>query len=76
MTQEQIKAIFERVLTWPVARQEDAARMLLLLEGQQGEMYHPSDEEWNAIQEGLEQADRGEVVSDEDMDRLWKQFGA
>jgi hypothetical protein len=76
MTKEQIRDIFDRVLTWPPDRQEQAAQMLLLLEGQEGEMYHPSDDEWEAIQEGLAQAERGEFVSDEDMERLWKRLGA
>jgi predicted transcriptional regulator len=45
---------------------------LLLLEAQEGELYHPSDEEWLASQEGLDQARRGEFVSDEEMQALWK----
>jgi len=46
------------------------------LEAQEGELYHPSDDEWIAIQEGLDQARRGEFASDEEMDALWKRFGA
>jgi hypothetical protein len=75
MTKEQIKAVLDRVLTWPPERQEDAAEMLMLLEAQEGELYHPSDDEWAAIQEGLEQAKRGEFVPDEEMDALWKRHG-
>jgi len=76
MTKAQIKAVLDRVLSWPPERQQDAAEMLLLLEAQEGELYHPSDEEWLAIQEGLDQARRGEFASDEEMDVLWKRFGA
>jgi hypothetical protein len=76
MTKAQIKAVLDRVLSWPPERQQDAAEMLLLLEAQEGELYHPSDEEWLAIQEGLDQARRGEFASDEEMDALWKRFGA
>jgi predicted transcriptional regulator len=72
MSKEQIKAVLDRVLTWPPARQQDAAAMLLWLEAKEGELYHPSDDEWAAIQEGLSQAKRGEFVPDEAMDAFWK----
>jgi hypothetical protein len=72
MTKEQIKAVLDRVLTWPATRQQDAADMLLWLEANEGELYHPSDDEWAAIQEGLAQAKRGEFVPDDEMDAFWK----
>ncbi len=72
MTKEQIKAVLDRVLTWPPERQQDAADMLLWLEAKEGEFYHPSDDEWAAIQEGLAQARRGEFVPEEEMDAFWK----
>ena len=53
-------------------RQQDAADMLLWLEANGGRFYHPSDDEWAAIQEGLEQAKRGEFVPQEEMDAFWK----
>jgi predicted transcriptional regulator len=34
-----------------------------------------SDEERAAVQEGLEQARRGEFVSDDEMDAFWKKYG-
>jgi hypothetical protein len=71
MTKEQIKAVLERVLTWPPERQEEAADLLLHLEAQEGKLYHPSDEEWAAIQEGLDEASRGEFISDEEVEALW-----
>ena len=75
MIKDQIKAVLDRVLTWPPERQADAADMLLMLEAQEGELYHPSDDEWAAIEEGLEQARHGEFVPDEDMDAFWKRHG-
>jgi predicted transcriptional regulator len=74
MTKEQVKEILDRVLTWPPERQEDAAQMLLMLEAQGEDLYHPSDEEWAAIKEGLEQAKRGEFASDEEVAELWKRY--
>ena len=74
MTKAQIKEVLDRVLTWAPERQQEAAELLTLLESQEGELYHPSDEEWLAIQEGLDQARRGEFASDEEMEALWKRF--
>jgi predicted transcriptional regulator len=72
MSKEQIKAVLDRVLTWPPARQQDAADMLLWLEAKEGELYHATAEEQVAIEEGLAQAERGEFVSDGEMDAFWK----
>lgn len=63
MTDDQVKEILDRVLTWPRERREDAAQLLLALEAREGEYYDPVDDEWSAIQEGLAQARRGEAVS-------------
>ena len=71
MSRDEIKAVLDRVLTWPTERQQDAAEMLLWLEAKKGEFYHPSDDEWAAIEEGLEQANRGEFVPDAEMDEFW-----
>lgn len=73
MTRDQIKAVLDRVLTWPPERQEAAADMLMVLESQEGELYHPTDDELAAIREGLEQADRGESISEEELEARWKQ---
>jgi predicted transcriptional regulator len=75
MTKAEIKAVLDRVLSWPAERQQDAAEMLLMLEAEKGDLYHPSEDEWIAIQEGLDQANRGEFASDEEMEALWKRFG-
>jgi predicted transcriptional regulator len=75
MTKDQVKEILDRVLTWPAERQEDAAQLLLELEASEGEFYHPSDEEWAAIEEGLAQAKRGEFVSADEIAELLKPSG-
>ena len=62
MTQDEVKEVLDRVLTWPPERQQDAAQLLLVLEAQEGECYHPTEDELAAIEEGLAQAQRGEFV--------------
>lgn len=75
MTRDQVKEVIERVLTWPLERQEDAAQMLLALEAREGELYHPDDDEWAAIEEGFAQAKRREAVSADEIAVLFKQRG-
>jgi predicted transcriptional regulator len=54
---------------------QDALAVLILNEIEF--MHEPLDDETPAaIQEGLEQARRGEFASDEEMEALWKKFGA
>ncbi len=72
MTTDQVKEVIERVLTWPRERQEDAVQMLLALEDREGELYHPDDDEWAAIEDGLAQARRREAVSANEVAALFK----
>jgi len=45
MSKEQVKAILDRVLTWPDERQEDAAKVLMLMEAQDESLYRLTDEQ-------------------------------
>ena len=62
MTQ-QLKEMIERVKTWPEWRQEDAAYLLEMMEESGTKIYRLSDEERDAVQEGL----KSPVVSDEQL---------
>jgi hypothetical protein len=53
MTQ-QLKEMIERVKTWPEWRQEDAAYLLEMMEESGTKIYRLSDEERDAIREGLD----------------------
>jgi hypothetical protein len=67
MTKEQINSVLERVRSWPQARQEDAALMLLAMERQDATPYRLSEEELADIEDALEEVARGEVASDEEV---------
>ena len=62
MTQE-LSEIIKRVKTWPAWRQEDAAYLLEMMEESGTTIYRLSDEERDAVREGLESP----VVSDADL---------
>lgn len=67
MTKADIEAVFERVRTWPIERQEDAVNVLLRMEAIGTEPYELDDEERAALDEALAEADRGEFASDEEV---------
>jgi predicted transcriptional regulator len=76
MTKEQIEQILERVRTWPAERQEDAAAILLEMEQQDSSFYELSEEELAEIEVALEEADRGEFATDEEMKALFDRYRA
>jgi hypothetical protein len=45
MTKDQVKAVLDRVLTWPPERQEDVAEFLLSVEAQDNSDYRVSSEQ-------------------------------
>jgi hypothetical protein len=56
MSKEQVKAILDRVLTWPIERQEDAAKVLMLMESADENVYRLTDEQVAEV--GRRRADR------------------
>jgi hypothetical protein len=63
------------VSSWPaedIQELEDYARVI---EARRTGIYVMSDDERAAVLRGLEQARRGEFVSDEDVEAFWKRCG-
>ncbi|MFL5137496.1 MAG: hypothetical protein ACJ8C9_02415 [Microvirga sp.] len=74
MTKEQIEAVFDRVRTWPLERQEDAAEMLLMMEEQGVAPYELSEEERVEVEAALAEADRGEFATDEEVEAVFNRY--
>jgi DNA-binding NarL/FixJ family response regulator len=74
MTKKDIEAVLDRVRTWPIERQEDAARTLMRMEAGGTDAYILSDEERADIDEALEEVARGEVASDADVAALFNRL--
>lgn len=66
-----LEDILDKVRSWPAERQEEAARLLEKMEQCGASLYRLSDEERALVEVGLEQANRGELVSDADMEAFW-----
>jgi hypothetical protein len=76
MTKEQVKAVLDRVLSWPQERQEELASIALEIENEVGRHVYPlSKEEWADLKDGIAQADRREFVSEEAMAEADKRYG-
>jgi hypothetical protein len=77
MTKEQVKEILDRVLTWPLERQEDAARMLTEMEEQDAHRYQLTDEQLEEVRRRQSDFAQGRerYATDEEMAALWKKCG-
>ena len=65
-----------KVRELPVERQDEAAEILLSLAAQSDAPVRLDDDTRAAVRLGLQQARRGEFVSDEDMAHFFKRHGA
>jgi predicted transcriptional regulator len=74
MTKEQINAVLESVRSWPQQDQEELVELAREIEARRSGVYVMSDEERVAVQEGLDQARRGEFVPDDEMTAFWKKY--
>jgi hypothetical protein len=74
MNKAQIESLLDRVRTWPQERQEDAARILLAMEGQDMSIYRLSDTERAEIRAALAEVERGEVATDEQVSAVFNRF--
>jgi len=77
MTRDQLKAVLDRVLTWPPERQDDAARVLTAMEEQNASPYHLAKEQVEEVlrrQQDFKEG-RERYATDEEMAALWKKCG-
>jgi predicted transcriptional regulator len=74
MTKKDIEAVLDRVRTWPIERQEDAAQALIRMEAQGTEVYLLSDDERADIEKSLESARRGEFATDEEVAAVFDRY--
>ncbi len=60
-----VETLLERVATWPEEAQAELLQSVVDIETKHFGVYRLSDDERQAVREGLEQARRGEFVPDE-----------
>lgn len=70
MSKPQVKEILDRVLTWSSDRQEDAARLLMLMETQDQAGYGLTEEQAKEVERRLLDTDAPHLTLDEFNERL------
>jgi hypothetical protein len=75
VSKEQVKAILDRVLTWPDERQEDAASILRLMEAQDDGAYQFSVEQAEEIRRRLAGTDAETVTLEQFNDHIRQRLG-
>src|ERR1700694_4763470 len=62
--------VLRKVVELPEDRQDDAARVLMLMLEHDPEQYRLSDEQLRDVQEAIAEVDAGKFASDEEIDRV------
>jgi hypothetical protein len=74
MTKDQVKAVLDRVLTWPPERQEDVAAFLMSVEAQDKSDYRLSDAQLAELQRRRAEKNP-ETLSLGEFDERLRRFG-
>jgi hypothetical protein len=69
------RKLLERVESWPEEDQEELVELAREIEARRTGVYTPSPAEERAIREGLAQLNRGEALSEAEMEPFWKRCG-
>jgi hypothetical protein len=75
MSKEQMKAVLDRVLTWPSERQEDAAKVLMLMESQDESVFRLTDEQVEEVRRRRTNPNARRLTLDEFKERLRQRLG-
>ena len=71
MTKAEVKAVLDRVPSWPQKRQQELVELALEIEAElAGRAYHATSDELQAIDEGL----AGEAASEEEVKAAFASF--
>jgi hypothetical protein len=70
MSKEEVKAVLDRVLTWPSNRQEDAAKVLMLMESADESVYRLTDEQVEEVRRRQADPNPRRLTLDEFKERL------
>jgi hypothetical protein len=75
MTKEQVKAILDRVLEWPSERQEDAAKVLMLMESADESTLRLTDAQVEEVERRLADPNARRLTLEEFKERLQQRLG-
>ncbi|MBL8895149.1 MAG: hypothetical protein JNJ53_11135 [Rhizobiales bacterium] len=70
----EIKEMLIRIARWPREDQEELAQIALEIEERRAGPYHATAEELRAIDEGLAAVERGEIATEQEVEKLLAGF--
>jgi hypothetical protein len=75
MLTKEIRAIVDRIQTWPADKQQLAYDLLTWIEDKdEDDASDLTEEDWADLEEGLAEADRGEFVSEEELQAFFDKY--
>lgn len=66
--------VLERIASWPEEDRKEIADIAAAIEARRAGVYVLSENEVVAVQEGLRDAELGNLVSDDEMEKVWARF--
>jgi hypothetical protein len=69
------KSLLDRVSSWPAEDLQELEDYARVIEARRTGVYVMSEDERTAVMRGLEQARRGDFVSDEEVEAFWRRCG-
>jgi predicted transcriptional regulator len=67
-----VKELLQGIEAWPEEDQEELVEVARLIEARRTGVYRLSDEERTAVRAGMQAAQRGEFVPDDEMERFYQ----
>jgi hypothetical protein len=72
MTKRDVKAVLDRVLTWPEEDQEELTEVAREIEARQTELYQLTKDEREAVERALAEMRERKFASDEDVAAIFR----
>jgi len=69
-----LKKVLERAETWSAKDQEELAQLALEIESRRHGRYQPTPEELRDLQEALDEVERGEIATDEEVAAVFAKY--
>jgi hypothetical protein len=69
------KELIDRVSSWPAEDVQELDDYARVIEARRAGFYVMTDDERAAVMRGLKQAQRGEFISDEEVEAFWNRCG-
>jgi hypothetical protein len=74
MTKKEVKAVLDRVSTWPEEAQEELVQSALEIERRHARANELTDEDWKIIEERSRAAQHNEIATDKEVETVFNRY--